>query len=1270
VNKTRKMAGAADFKWSMCKAMKRIGIIIPLLVIAGYFAVKFYAQQTCTEHFGTFTESFDTTTYKDKTLTCPAITYCSVEHWGEDPPLQDPPLPPVPPEGYITLHKKGESWTIQNPVKFPTWINVVASGDFDGDGWDEFVGTQSEMCNVLAFVDNFGNALPPEIGTFGITYWIDGSVGPLYPALGDPTKGVGGAAIDVLGHAAMTAGDYDGDGDLDFLLLVSEKIDPAAPITRIWLYKNLWFENGSIPGSIAFAPHIDLTTAAFKDKAKGLAWSQTSMQSIDFDGDGSIDIVQGNVAGDVLLWRNNGSTTLSSVFVPENITTLISTGWPNPGAGTVTVADMDKKDGLDIIVGNVNNADLRYYRNDGTGSFILFQTLNGGSANTNKSDPLWRLFPGAATASLAYDFNADGWLELMVGCDGAWTPPTYKTFANFAPGGMVYYFKNTNGVLTSNCLFDNRPACFDFDLGALLDYNHDGIEDFIIADGNHTDRYYLFINGFADVYNLTGTAVSLNVTPDLDPETTSITKVKVDMDQSVIGSSTGLSVTLYVSNNDGQDWELYGTYTGTGIHNIVAGATYHSFEHFGSKLKWKAELLAPADPELQEEFGDASYDTPRIDRIKLDYVYVDLREYSRTSTVATVNPDNNHELIIGATFFFPGFMGHLRAYDVSTMTMMPTSFTGLQTVSESDNNGGRNQPNGATIVWDAGEILNSRSPDDRTIYTATRLSKSLANPLVRTDFTVGNVLTLTPFLAAPGAKNAELINFVRGEDRYWKLGDIDHSNPVVVGPPDKNSPLMGQTGYADFADANENRTKVVYVGANDGMIHCFRVTDGEELWGFIPYNLLFRLKDMFLVNAYSAGYHLVPGIRYVDGSPTVAEVYYGSPASWHTVLICGQGKGFGSSTAGGKNYYFALDVTDPEDPLPLWEFTDSNMGETWSVPAIARVGLSGGPTWVAFMGSGYNNGGSLGNRFYAINIEPTPISAANKVQKTLRTPYTALADFNTNTANPVGYRFTNIVNAIPGSPTAFDLNQDGNVDSVYYGDLDGRLYRLNTTNANPASWPNPPAIYTDTYHYPIITKPAVWMDTAGGGTTPRVYFGTGGDDLAPADKYYAFICLIDDGTASPPAEWYLGQPSYMPSGSGWDNKDVGDLGIGEKVWADPIISDSIIYFSTLRGKIEDVNPCVNLEDVGRLYGRYIQAVAGTPIGGSAFRTAPSTTVESLDLVSKARRAVTVGERLGVAGTTKRTVYVQEYESTIQRLEQPVGALLKVRSWREVYKIIH
>jgi hypothetical protein len=1246
----------------MYKAMKKIGIIIPILVIGGFFAAKFYAQVVCVEHPASFTESFDSpTTYKDDSPGPPPA--CSVSHWGE---------------GYITLNRLGANFTVGVAGNFPTWINTVASGDFDGDGWDEFVASSSEFCNALAFIDN---KTVGDVSKFGITYWIDGSNGPLYPAAGDPTRGIKNAALDTQGgHCTMTSGDYDNDGDIDFLYVVSSRQTASAgQIKQIWLY-----ENRRVPtGTMTFV--LTNLTSSFASAVKGILWSATAMQSTDMDKDGDIDIVMGNRTGEVLLWRNQGTGVInSSTFVIEP--PLITTGWGGVGASTVTVGDMNKDGFKDIIVASVTNAALRYYQNDKTGHYFLFQTISGGSATTNKSDPLWNLYPGGGTVALVYDFNQDGFLELMVGCDGAYG---WKTSPwNNSPGGLAYYFKNSGGELESYCIYDNRPACWDFDLGALVDYNNDDVMDFFIADGNHTELYYLFKNGLADVYALSGTAVSLNVTPNLDPESTSITKVRVAMDQSVIGSSsTGLSVKLEVSNNDGLDWELYGTYSGSGIKNI-ADVSYHTFEHFGSMLRWRATLLATADPELAAAYGEASLETPRIDRIKLEYVYVDIREYSRSSTVATVNPDNSHELIIGATFFYPGWQGHLRAYDVTTMAMRQTAFTALQTVSVSDQSGGRIQPNGATLVWDAGEILNNRSPDSRTIYTAIRANRSLSNPLVLANFNASNVTALAPFLQETNGKNAELVEFVRGQDRYWRLGDIDHSNPVVVGPPDKNSPLMGQAGYSAHADAMKNRTTVVYVGANDGMIHCFRVTDGEELWGFIPYNLLPRLKEMFIKNAYSAGYHL-DRKPYVDGTPAVAEVYFTSDSKWHTVLICGQGRGFGSTLASGgtaaKNFYFALDVTTPEAPAPLWEFTHIStkiisgrtytytLGETWSVPAIAQVNLQAGPTWVAFMGSGYDNFNVnrtlAGNGFYAVQVQPTSAGGAN-LQATLRAPF-VFDDFDTSASpQPSGYRFTNIKNAIPGSPFVFDLNKDGNVESVYFGDLDGRLYKMNTSNANPATWPTPPAIFTDKYHYPIITKPVVWMDTAAGSTSPKIFFGTGGDDAAPSDKYYSFIALIDDGSANPLPEWYLGNTLYMPSGWPTDSKThVGTLGVGEKVWADPILSDTIIYFSTLVGSIESVVPsCAALNDLGRLYGRYLQSLLGLA-GGSAFKTDQNTIADSLGLISKARRAVTVGERLGVSGTNKRSVYIQEYDSTVERLEQQVGALLSIKSWREIYRII-
>jgi hypothetical protein len=336
------------------------------------------------------------------------------------------------------------------------------------------------------------------------------------------------------------------------------------------------------------------------------------------------------------------------------------------------------------------------------------------------------------------------------------------------------------------------------------------------------------------------------------------------------------------------------------------------------------------------------------------------------------------------------------------------------------------------------------------------------------------------------------------------------------------------------------------------------------------------------------------------------------------------------------------------------------MGETWSTPAIGKVNHSGTARWAAFMGSGYDNDPAAniaGTYFYVVRVDTGAV---------LRTQ--TITQINTMgfTGARLPYRYTNIMNAIVASPTAIDTDANGFVNSVYVGDLDGRLYRLNVSGTNANQW-NLAAIYTDYLNYPIITKPAVWLDPYDGSPAPRIYFGTGGDDGAPATRDYSFLGIIDTGANAATIEWYLGDPARLNLAASFD---VGDLGVGSKVWADPVIADKVVYFSTLRGSIESVNPCVNLGEAGRLFARYIRQTSAIPVGGTAFKTTEQTPPEYLQLVSKARRAVTVGEASRVGGRiNKREVYVQEYDSTLEMLEQPIGSLMRIKSWREIYRVI-
>ena len=142
------------------------------------------------------------------------------------------------------------------------------------------------------------------------------------------------------------------------------------------------------------------------------------------------------------------------------------------------------------------------------------------------------------------------------------------------------------------------------------------------------------------------------------------------------------------------------------------------------------------------------------------------------------------------------------------------------------------------------------------------------------------------------------------------LGDIIHSGPVFVGAPESNwpdvAPFPGAVGtsYSEFQTAEANRPGMIYIGANDGMLHGFAKSDGAELVGYIPDSLFSddALDGMHYLTdpAYSHRYM-------VDLTPSIGDVYIKtSPlgsASWRTVLV-------GGLRAGGMGVY-ALDITDP-----------------------------------------------------------------------------------------------------------------------------------------------------------------------------------------------------------------------------------------------------------------------------------------------------------------------------------------------------------------------
>ncbi|MBD3414330.1 MAG: hypothetical protein GF421_07870 [Candidatus Aminicenantes bacterium] len=1190
---------------------KRLLLPILFFILAGCAFLFVTAQEdTCEEERFTFTDRFDTTEWK--------APQSSVTWLGN---------------GEVHLNWLGANFQVTEPSGMGAKIYVCDAGDFDGDGKPDLMGLDIANNHRLILVRN------DYFDLDGDGYDDDGTVFQV-----DPSEVYDEGFY--CGPATMTVADYNNDGLLDFFFMKNRRDEFAYTEFVATMFINVGTETDPDFYEQHSSPNLDFTSR-FQSEGIYINWAADHFCSVDIDQDDDMDVLVAS-QDKIFLVRNPGTTNFEmDHFEISELNYDQRNGYTSGiGGSSVDAGDFDNDGDIDVIVGSGEEYEyIVYYENDGTEGF------------TRQDLPIPYFEATGTIATCVADFDHNGFLDIFAGTD-KWKSGTDARMWIMRNQGFVEEELQFNFDCLNGCN-PILPSPHDVDMSATVDYDSDGDMDVVLADANHSGDYYLIINQLAAVYTLHGEAISKNVTPDLDPNTQAITRVRLRrLDQFVRGgSSEGLTVTLYVSNNGGKDWEFLESFEGSEIANLPSASPWHYFTHFGSRLKWKAVLTATEDE--MEEFEGASFETPVLTQIRLRYAVVDRREYSRTSVAAELVDEEGQptKLIIGGSFYFPGWQGHLRAYDVTDMTAISSSYSELRTITRpdlSDPSGREIVAEGVTIKWDAGELLTARSPSDRTIYTALDQGGSLA----RVDFDVSNVEQLRSHLNDFQNDNTGLIEFIRGEGREWLLGDINHSNPVVVGPPDNDPSVMG-SGYSGFVDAWSDREKMVIVGANDGIIHCFYALTGEEAWGFIPNNLLPKLRNMWQVDEATGDRYYAHDV-YVDGSPVVEDVHING--EWKTVLICGQGAGQGRSVGEDAtgNYYFALDITDIENPQPLWEFTEERMGETWSVPVVGRIMKDGQDTWTAFMGSGYDNvqgQGRQGHRFYAVDI--------SKGEHFFH--FNANPEMNTRNGRNGAVIWSNeknVARSIPGSPGIIDTDNDGYSDAVYVGDTEGRVWKIDVSLEFLTSDPwDEELLYEDPHSYPIITKPAVWIEPGTPGAVPRIYFGTGGDDKAPDDATYSFIALMDG--EDPEVEWYMGDPDLLGL---TPDDDRGDLSTGEKVWADPKIANSVVYFSTLTGDIESVDPCESLSGIGRLYGRYVRSVVGTPVGSTAFRTA-SGQVEHLGLEIKTRAAVTIGETTKAGGVRKKEVYIQEYDSTLQKLEQPAGPMLRIKSWREIFKII-
>ena len=297
------------------------------------------------------------------------------------------------------------------------------------------------------------------------------------------------------------------------------------------------------------------------------------------------------------------------------------------------------------------------------------------------------------------------------------------------------------------------------------------------------------------------------------------------------------------------------------------------------------------------------------------------------------------------------------------------------------------------------------------------------------------------------------------------LGDIINSDPAFAGQQNYGFDLLpGAEGgsYKEFLEAAAERTPMVYVAANDGMLHGFNAVSGVESFAFMPnsvYPTLSRVTD--------AGFNLDHRLIN-DGAPKTLDAYLGG--SWKTVLL-------GSLGGGGEGVY-ALDVTDPDyfdGDSVLWEFTstnDSDMGFAVPQATIARLN---GDHWVAIVPNGYNSdGANVGTAvLFILDLETGA----------------KLKEIDTGAGGDNGL----------SAATPVDVDGDRITDYIYAGDLKGNLWKFDVTSADPDDWkiafsgaPLYTACSSDPCtagnRQPITARPEVGISPPEG---YFVYFGTG-----------------------------------------------------------------------------------------------------------------------------------------------------------------------------------
>lgn len=512
----------------------------------------------------------------------------------------------------------------------------------------------------------------------------------------------------------------------------------------------------------------------------------------------------------------------------------------------------------------------------------------------------------------------------------------------------------------------------------------------------------------------------------------------------------------------------------------------------------------------------------------------------------------------------------------------------------------------------------------------------LLNEVAITNATITTSTLGLGALEAPGRDR--LINWLRGADIDDENANGSTTDPRLA----MGDPLHGRPAtviYGGSLASPDPTDGVVYAVTNDGYLHAIDAVDGDELWAFIPQQMLVRARDLYTNEAVTDRvYGLDGNIRVIKNEVNDNGVL--EPALGETVRVY-----FGMRRGGSE--YYGLDVTNRDAPTLLWKIGPNeagsrqltNGGQSWSTPSVARISISGATQntlqQVLVFGGGYDT--VQDNGTYATD------SAGNQIFMVDAESGNVLWHAGPTSDTGADLKHASLTHGIPADVRVFDLTGDGFADRMYAADMGGRVWRFDVHNGQTRTNLVTGGVFASLGNahlgtHPVATTrrfysaPDVSFLTSGGRTWINIALGSGFRahplNLDMEDRFYSlrdhqpFARLTqaqyDSATVITEADLNLIDitndiaPTLPAGASGWrlDLRRPGAGFTGEKSLAEARTIESMIQFTTYEPDSDSTaqsTSCAPGVGTNRLYT--ISAFTGAPVFDRENPTDPPDSVD-------------------------------------------------------------